>query len=193
MTIPTFIPGAVLTASQMNQVAQQVVVTCTSTTRPSSPPEGMTIYETDTDCLTTFDGTNWVRTSAVTTTAVQTWTPVVTQSGTVSHTANEARYVRNGCVVSAWASLTMGASGTANNPVVVTLPVTGSGHLSNSIVGSGVVVTPTNTYTVVAYTTSGLASVAFRMTVSGNSPFGATPNLALASGDTIRFQVTYTV
>jgi len=62
VTIPTFVAGAVLTASQMNTVAKQVVVTCTSGTRPSSPPEGMTIYETDTDKMLTYTTatTGWV-------------------------------------------------------------------------------------------------------------------------------------
>jgi len=62
VTIPTFTAGSVLTASQMNQVAKQVVVTCTSGTRPSSPPEGMTIYETDTEKLLTYttSTTGWV-------------------------------------------------------------------------------------------------------------------------------------
>jgi hypothetical protein len=62
VTIPTFTAGAVLTASQMNQVAKQVVVTCTSGTRPTSPPEGMTIYETDTDKMLTYTTatTGWV-------------------------------------------------------------------------------------------------------------------------------------
>lgn len=32
---------------------------CTSTTRPASPFEGQTIYETDTDLVKSFDGTNW--------------------------------------------------------------------------------------------------------------------------------------
>lgn len=33
---------------------------CTSTTRPSSPYEGMLIYETDTDRLFFWDGSSWV-------------------------------------------------------------------------------------------------------------------------------------
>ena len=62
MTIPSFTAGSVLTASQMNQVAKQVVVTCTSGTRPSSPPEGMVIYETDTDKVMQYTTatTGWV-------------------------------------------------------------------------------------------------------------------------------------
>jgi hypothetical protein len=32
---------------------------CTSSTRPASPYEGQTIYETDTDLVKSYDGSNW--------------------------------------------------------------------------------------------------------------------------------------
>lgn len=48
----TFAAGEKPTAAQMQDyLMDQVVIVCTSTTRPSSPVEGMTIYETDTDKL----------------------------------------------------------------------------------------------------------------------------------------------
>jgi hypothetical protein len=51
----TFVAGAVLTASDVNTyLAKQAVIVCTSTTRPTSPPEGMVIYETDTDALLVY-------------------------------------------------------------------------------------------------------------------------------------------
>jgi hypothetical protein len=59
----TFTAGAVLTASDVNTyLAKQAVVVCTSTTRPASPPEGMVIYETDTDKMLTYVSatTGWV-------------------------------------------------------------------------------------------------------------------------------------
>jgi hypothetical protein len=60
MAFKTFAPG-VLTSSDVNTfLMQQAVITCTSTTRPASPPEGMTIYETDTDNYAKYDGSNWV-------------------------------------------------------------------------------------------------------------------------------------
>lgn len=34
---------------------------CTSTTRPASPFEGQTIYETDTDLIRSWNGSSWVR------------------------------------------------------------------------------------------------------------------------------------
>ena len=55
MAFKAFVPGATLTAAEVNTyLAKQSVIVCTSTTRPSSPPEGMTIYETDTDKLLTY-------------------------------------------------------------------------------------------------------------------------------------------
>jgi hypothetical protein len=57
----TFGVGDVLTASEVNTyLMRQAVITCTSGTRPSSPPEGMHIYETDTDKKLTYNGSSWV-------------------------------------------------------------------------------------------------------------------------------------
>ncbi|MGC5019006.1 hypothetical protein [Micromonospora sp. DT47] len=60
MPFKTFGAGDVLTAGDVNDyLMEQAVITCTSGTRPSSPGEGMTIYETDTDRIYTYDGTTW--------------------------------------------------------------------------------------------------------------------------------------
>ncbi|MFI5839462.1 hypothetical protein ACIA8K_07080 [Catenuloplanes sp. NPDC051500] len=49
-----------LTASDVdNYLMKQVVIVCTSIDRPSSPVEGMTIYETDTDIYQGWTGTAW--------------------------------------------------------------------------------------------------------------------------------------
>lgn len=59
MAFKTFSPG-VLTSSDMNTfLMRQTVITCTAATRPTSPNEGMTIYETDTDLYKTYSGTAW--------------------------------------------------------------------------------------------------------------------------------------
>lgn len=61
-SIPTFNPGAVLTADQMNDLRDNASIghtICTSTTRPASPDEGTMIYETDTDRQLIWDGSNW--------------------------------------------------------------------------------------------------------------------------------------
>lgn len=51
---PTLL-GAITTQS----LSAYPLIVCTSTTRPASPVEGMTIYETDTDFLLAYDGTAW--------------------------------------------------------------------------------------------------------------------------------------
>lgn len=59
MAFKTFAPG-VLTSSDVNTfLMRQAVITCTSSTRPSSPSEGMTIYETDTDAVAIYTGSAW--------------------------------------------------------------------------------------------------------------------------------------
>lgn len=60
MPYKTFNNGDVLTAADVNDyLMEQAVITCTSGTRPSSPVEGMTIYETDTDAIRTYSGSAW--------------------------------------------------------------------------------------------------------------------------------------
>lgn len=75
MAFKTFAPG-VLTSSDVNTfLMRQAVITCTSSTRPASPSEGMTIYETDTDVYRTYDGTNWVFTGNLISGAWTVFTP----------------------------------------------------------------------------------------------------------------------
>jgi hypothetical protein len=60
MGFKTFTAGSVLTAAEVNDyLMKQAVIVCTSGTRPGSPVDGMTIYETDTDRLLVWNGTNW--------------------------------------------------------------------------------------------------------------------------------------
>lgn len=62
MAFKTFTDGAILTAADVNTyLARQAIIVCTSTTRPSSPNEGMTCYETDTNTIRTYDGSLWQR------------------------------------------------------------------------------------------------------------------------------------
>lgn len=61
MPIKTFTQGEVLTSSDVNTyLMRQAVITCTSSTRPASPVEGMTIYQTDTDNTWVYDGATWM-------------------------------------------------------------------------------------------------------------------------------------
>lgn len=66
MAFKTFTAGSVLTAADVNDyLMEQVVITCTSGTRPGSPNEGMTIYETDTDRIMVYNGSAWTLAAAL--------------------------------------------------------------------------------------------------------------------------------
>jgi len=57
----TFTDGVALPASDLNTyLMKQAVIVCTSGTRPSSPIEGMVIFETDTDRVYAYSGTAWI-------------------------------------------------------------------------------------------------------------------------------------
>jgi hypothetical protein len=74
MPFKSFTPG-VLTSSDVNTfLMQQAVITCTSTTRPTSPVTGMTIYETNTNAYALYDGSDWVYQGRV-----LSYTPVMTE------------------------------------------------------------------------------------------------------------------
>jgi hypothetical protein len=93
MAFKTFAPG-VLTASDVNTfLMRQTVIVCTSTTRPGSPNEGMTIYETDTDKTFQYTGTVWRSIAAldVWDTFTPTWVNLTVGNGTTT-----GRFIRLG-------------------------------------------------------------------------------------------------
>jgi hypothetical protein len=117
-----FAGGATLSAADLNDyLMEQAVVVCTSSTRPSSPHEGMTIYESDTNLYKIYDGSGWV--TLLQPSAWTTYTPVVKGSASGSSpatldAASTSRYCRHGRQIS-WhgfakldALLTSGITGT---------------------------------------------------------------------------------
>jgi hypothetical protein len=116
MPFKTFAPG-VLTAADVNTfLMRQAVITCTSTTRPASPTEGMTIYETDTDDFRFYTGTAW---RELLTTEYVPWTPawtarLGTNPGAPSTTFNPGDgtwtggYIKIGTFVYYWGTYTFG-------------------------------------------------------------------------------------
>lgn len=57
MPLHPFTSGEVLTAANMNEVARQTVITCTSP--PSSPDTGMVIYDTNDKRILAYSGSAW--------------------------------------------------------------------------------------------------------------------------------------
>ncbi len=124
-------------------------------------------------------------------TAWTTWTPTVTQSGTVTHTVNTARYRELGKLVIAYCKLTMTGAGTGANGIIVGgLPTAIAG--SPASIGSGIVVnigTLSYSCTVRLQTTTSVNFIGYAQ----GDIIGVTPNFALASGDIISFMIMYEI
>lgn len=125
-----------------------------------------------------------------------TWTPVVTQSGTVTLSNTRSRYARYGRTIHFSIDIQMTGSGTGNNAISVTLPVTaaaansvtgGSGYLYDvSIPAYYPCLVGPSTTTAINLIDSATASNTPALGLTGSS-FSA----ALASGDVIRVSGTY--
>ena len=126
--------------------------------------------------------------------AWNTWTPTVTQTGSVTVTVTRATYFRAGRLIEFHATLAVTGSGTGSSQVLMSLPVTAasSGHAIN---GSGYI---TDTSASLNY--SGFAYLS-STTAVGLSPAGSGVGFgllgfvgftaALASGDGIHISGTY--
>ena len=132
----TFTPS-VLTAAQMNTyLMDQAVITCTSGTRPSSPVQGMTIYETDTDCYVTYDGSAWVHDLGGT---WRTYTPnfsgMILGNGTT-----QAKYSVIGKTVNVTLAVFAGSTTTYSGTIAISLPrQTAAWYSGSTPMGSGAV------------------------------------------------------
>ena len=122
------------------------------------------------------------------------WTPTITQSGTVTKTVNYATYQRSGSWVSIVAGMTMTGAGTAANAIIVgNLPIAIANFTSGlTPIGTGLI----QDISVAAYqgfcipvSTTSFATVS----VVTTSSIGAAPSFALASGDIVTFTIHYQV
>jgi hypothetical protein len=165
MAFKTFTPG-VLTASDVNTfLMRQAVITCTSSTRPASPNEGMTIYETDTKRTLVYSGTAWIPQNALVTGS---WTPIIGGTGWNFGTAvtTVGRFIRIGPLVHIYFLATFdGSAVTAGTGSLIFsgIPVnfvTGRRH-----VGNGWHDNPTipRTYPATVLTSSSQGFISFRL------------------------------
>lgn len=122
------------------------------------------------------------------------WTPTVTQSGSVTGTVTRARYARYGRTIHAYCTFTVTGSGTGSNAVIIGgLPATAA----TSAIPCGVGLIYDNSaaanYQAVAYLAS-TTSVSLYSTGStaGDPRLGAaTFTAGLASSDTVNINITY--
>lgn len=190
----SWVDGEVLTAANVIDYLQKgAVIVCDSSTDypTANAREGMFIYDKALDAMLCYSGTAWVRTAAVTTTAVETYTPALTQGVSVGFgTANEARYIRTGATVEAWVSVTATGAGTSGQQISLSLPVTPSGNYVGSVIGE-FVWKRTGLDWVAGAALLDSSSKANFVASTFSGAFGGT--FALASGDVFRMHVRYTV
>jgi hypothetical protein len=120
------------------------------------------------------------------------YTPTLTQGAAVAKTVNYAKYQRIGRTIHAVVDLTLTAAGAAPNDVLVGLPVAAAAFASGPHWGTMLIYDASTTTryqgAAEARTTT---TVALSWSQASAAVWGTTPNLALASGDIIRLNLTY--
>jgi hypothetical protein len=186
--------GSTLTAAHLlSEVYNQVISQVTSGSRPGSPADGQMIYETDTDRLYLRDSTGWVQFGG--NGQWTSFTPTLTQSGSVGFSANYSRYYKIGRLVHYDAFLTVSGTGTTNNAVTVSLPVTaanvagghGSGYITDASTGlshPGIVRLSSTSAMALLGSTAATTNVNVGQT-------GTDFDAAIATGDFVVMAITY--
>lgn len=196
MPFKTFNAGDVLTAADVNDyLMEQAVITCTSGTRPSSPAEGMTIYETDTDKILSYSGSAWIPVQYQG--AWDTYTPTWTASGSAPSIGNGSlagRYMRAGSRVTLTVKITTGSTTTYGSGTYgLSLPP-GLNAASGvpAYVGSGYFrdasATSTGHFSGISFVDPGGSAVGF---FYNNSQVGAGNPFTWTNGDFLIATITY--
>jgi hypothetical protein len=205
MAFKVFTPG-VLTSSDVNTfLMRQSVIVCTSTTRPASPNEGMTIYETDTDRYRTYSGTAWE--NLADSGAWRSWTPTLGTDGSgtawaLGNATTDGRYLRIGRQVIVSLSMTFGSTTTfGSGDLMMTVPASlDFAATVSSQHALGVArfndISLNNSYPCVVMRSSNAANVVFSLIETTASygrvveVEGATP-VTWVSGDTMSMMYSY--
>lgn len=192
----TFASGDVLTASEVNSyLMKQAVIVCdASADYPASPTEGMVVYDKALDAYLGYSGSAWVQVMQLgARNTANTWTPTVTQSGSVGVTVTHARYSRIGRLIVANCQLTCTGTGTGSNAVTVSLPVTAAVG-GNIAIGSGYIYdasATTNYPAIVVANTTSVAALMPASTDSGAYLGAAVFTAALTTPDLINLSISY--
>ena len=194
-----FVAGEKPTAANLEDYCQNqgVMRFATSAARDSAlttvKEEGMLAFLLDSNTLTMYSGSAWSTVGPLHG-ALTSWTPTVTQSGSVTVTVSYAKYQRIGRLIHAQCKLDVTGSGTGANAVIIGgLPVTAA--TSNLIVGTAMVydVSATSNYPAHARLASTTTLDLYGTTaVSADPRLGVTTfTAALASGDAVWADFNY--
>ena len=184
VTVPA--DGAVVTSAFLTSASEQLVWTCTSSTRPTGV-EGRVIAETDTDLMYVYSGSAWVPFSGWG--AWTAYTPTISASTTppTGWTVSGA-YIQVGKTVTGRALFTYGAGTAAVGTLRFGLPVTAAASMANNPVGQVLCNDSGGAYFRTLYltaTTYGEGFTEAAVAVTGAVPF--TP----AAADFYRITFTY--
>lgn len=165
-----------------------IVADAAARTAISNAYEGMLVYQLDTNTVYRYDGSAWwtVEIAAASTTN---YTPTINQgaSSNIAKTVSHSQYRICDGILEWWFKLDMTASGTAGTAFTISTPVTMATITAGTTIGNGMVfdasvpTIDTGHYEWITTTTISLS-----VGEGTNAGWGNTPNLALASGDSIR-------
>jgi len=190
-----FATGDVLTETDMDGIMKQTIIVCTSGTRPASPNEGMTVFETDTDRYSVYTGSAWVTMGqSITGTYTPTLTATTTNPTLGTSGLAEGRYTLWGgkwCAIRG--TIRFGTSGAAagSGQYLIALPFTSNANITNGVSTCGTgVVRSAGSLAMVAYYCTTSASTMAGVTTSGSNITSGTPG-AWTNNDYISFSMTF--
>jgi hypothetical protein len=167
--------GNVLTAADLEDytVLQSAMRFASAAARDSALAsvltEGLIAYLIDTNTYTIYTGSAWSTIGPVHG-QLTSWTPTVTQTGSVTVTNNYSRYHRQGRLITGWFSLT----------------VTGSGSGTANIVIGAIPATAASTSPVIGqmrfYNASGPSTTVAWIYLASTTTFGGTTNVGVDIG-----------
>lgn len=199
MAFKVFTNGAILADTDLNDyLMKQTVIVCTSGTRPSSPVEGMTIYETDTDRYASWNGSAWL-TYAQTSTA--TFNPSLTAATTNPTLGTgglaEGRYTLWGgkfCHFSGTVQFGTSGANAGSGQYFLSLPFSTSNQIANGVRHIGTIAardsSPVALFTGVCYAASNAATMSFMI---NNALVNNAAPITWAANDYISFSITYEI
>lgn len=135
-----FVAGAALAAADLEDYCelQSVMRFASAAARTTALSgvltEGLMCYLIDTNVVQVYTGSAWSTVGPVHG-ALTSWTPTVTQSGSVTVTVTAAYYQRVGRWVQGGFELSVTGSGSASNAVVLSVPVTAAGAARTPVGG----------------------------------------------------------
>lgn len=169
------------------------IIPASSTARPVTRYEGMGWWEDDTDTLYFNDGTLDIPLCNFSSSEF-TYTPAVTQSGSVAVTVNHAAYQKVGRRVIGNLLVSVSGSGTGGNAITISLPHATSSSTGFAL-GHGYLLDSSASayYPFVCYRSGSTAMSLLRTAHEGTTPFLGISGFsaALAVGDVITCAFTY--